>query len=86
MERIFGQWGTRAPGYWNTMKLRDLFNDDARMDPQARGVEVAGLSADSRSVKPGDLFFALAGLKTDGARSRLPRQDFIRASQRRSRR
>jgi len=50
------------------MKLRDLFNDDARMDPQARGVEVAGLSADSRSVKPGDLFFALAGLKTDGAR------------------
>ena len=29
---------------------------------------VAGLAVDSRAVKPGDLFFALAGSKTDGAR------------------
>ena len=29
---------------------------------------VKGLAVDSRTVKPGDLFFALAGSKTDGAR------------------
>jgi UDP-N-acetylmuramoyl-L-alanyl-D-glutamate--2,6-diaminopimelate ligase len=44
------------------------------MDPQAGAVvvagatEVTGLAMDSRAVKPGDLFFALAGSKTDGAR------------------
>jgi UDP-N-acetylmuramoyl-L-alanyl-D-glutamate--2,6-diaminopimelate ligase len=49
------------------MKLRDLFGDDATIDPRAAAVEVKGLAADSRAVKPGDLFFALAGHKTDGA-------------------
>jgi UDP-N-acetylmuramoyl-L-alanyl-D-glutamate--2,6-diaminopimelate ligase len=34
----------------------------------AGATEVMGLAVDSRAVKPGDLFFALAGLKTDGAR------------------
>jgi UDP-N-acetylmuramoyl-L-alanyl-D-glutamate--2,6-diaminopimelate ligase len=50
------------------MRLRDLFSDDAVMDAQAREVAVTGLAVDSRAVKPGDLFFALAGAKTDGAR------------------
>jgi UDP-N-acetylmuramoyl-L-alanyl-D-glutamate--2,6-diaminopimelate ligase len=50
------------------MKLRDLFSDDAMIDPQAEAVAVTGLAVDSRAVKPGDLFFALAGHKTDGAR------------------
>jgi UDP-N-acetylmuramoyl-L-alanyl-D-glutamate--2,6-diaminopimelate ligase len=50
------------------MKLRDLFSDDAAIEPQAEAVDVKGLSVDSRAVKPGDLFFALAGSKTDGAR------------------
>jgi UDP-N-acetylmuramoyl-L-alanyl-D-glutamate--2,6-diaminopimelate ligase len=50
------------------MRLRDLFSDDAMIDPQAEAVVVSGLAADSRAVKPGDLFFALAGYKTDGAR------------------
>jgi UDP-N-acetylmuramoyl-L-alanyl-D-glutamate--2,6-diaminopimelate ligase len=50
------------------MKLRDLFSDDAMIDPQAQAVAVTGLAVDSRAVKPGDLFFALAGHKTDGAR------------------
>src|SRR5258708_14687583 len=50
------------------MKLRDLFSDDAMMDRQAEAVAVTGLAVDSRAVKPGDLFFALAGHKTDGAR------------------
>ena len=50
------------------MKLRDLFSDDATLDPSAGAAEVSGLAVDSRSVKPGELFFALAGSKTDGAR------------------
>ena len=50
------------------MRLRDLFSDDARLPPQAGAAEVSGLALDSRAVKPGDLFFALAGSKTDGAR------------------
>jgi UDP-N-acetylmuramoyl-L-alanyl-D-glutamate--2,6-diaminopimelate ligase len=50
------------------MKLRDLFNDDAAIEAQAEAVDVKGLSVDSRAVKPGDLFFALAGSKTDGSR------------------
>jgi UDP-N-acetylmuramoyl-L-alanyl-D-glutamate--2,6-diaminopimelate ligase len=50
------------------MKLRELFGDDAAIDPQAAAVDVRGLAVDSRAVKPGDLFFALAGSKTDGSR------------------
>jgi UDP-N-acetylmuramoyl-L-alanyl-D-glutamate--2,6-diaminopimelate ligase len=58
------------------MKLRDLFSDDAKIDPRmaaavtevAGATEVTGLAVDSRAVKPGDVFFALAGRKTDGAR------------------
>src|SRR6202795_913308 len=50
------------------MKLRDLFSDDAVIEPQAEALVVTGLAVDSRAVKPGDLFFALAGSKTDGAR------------------
>ena len=49
------------------MRLRDLFSDEATIDPQAEAVVVTGLAVDSRAVKPGDLFFALAGSKTDGA-------------------
>ncbi len=33
-----------------------------------REIEISGLSADSRAVKPGYLFAALAGVKSDGAR------------------
>jgi UDP-N-acetylmuramoyl-L-alanyl-D-glutamate--2,6-diaminopimelate ligase len=50
------------------MRLRDLFGSDATIDPQTEAVEVRGLAVDSRAVKPGDLFFALAGSKTDGSR------------------
>lgn len=48
------------------MRLRDLFSDDAAMDAQAGDIVVTGLAVDSRAVKPGDLFFALAGSRTDG--------------------
>ena len=50
------------------MRLRDLFSNDATIDPPAEAVDVMGLAVDSRAVKPGDLFFALAGSKTDGTR------------------
>jgi UDP-N-acetylmuramoyl-L-alanyl-D-glutamate--2,6-diaminopimelate ligase len=50
------------------MRLRDLFSDDATIDPRAEAAEVTGIAVDSRSVKPGEVFFALAGSKTDGAR------------------
>ncbi len=50
------------------MRLRDLFSSDAAIEPQADAIDVKGLAVDSRAVKPGDLFFALAGSKTDGSR------------------
>ena len=51
------------------MKLSDLFDADAQIDPPDVGViEVSGLAVDSRVVKPGDLFFALSGTKTDGSK------------------
>ncbi len=54
------------------MKLCDLFSADVAIDPStdslAREIAVTGIAVDSRAVRPGDLFFALAGVKTDGAR------------------
>jgi UDP-N-acetylmuramoyl-L-alanyl-D-glutamate--2,6-diaminopimelate ligase len=50
------------------MKLRELFSGDATFDPQTSELAVAGLAVDSRAVKSGDVFFALGGSKTDGAR------------------
>ena len=50
------------------MKLRELFSDDVVMDSRAGTLPVAGVAMDSRAVNAGDVFFALAGSKTDGAR------------------
>lgn len=50
------------------MKLSELFSDDAIMSVDAGATDVNGLAVDSRAVRPGDLFFALSGAKTDGAR------------------
>lgn len=50
------------------MKLRDLFSAEADIAAPAVDLAIGGLAVDSRAVKPGDLFFALAGAKTDGAR------------------
>ncbi|WEF52472.1 UDP-N-acetylmuramoyl-L-alanyl-D-glutamate--2,6-diaminopimelate ligase [[Pseudomonas] carboxydohydrogena] len=50
------------------MKLRELFSGDAAFDQQTSELAVAGLAVDSRAVGPGDVFFALGGSKTDGAR------------------
>ncbi len=49
------------------MQLRDLLDPDA--GPAAGGsVEISGITSDSREVKPGWLFAALAGVKADGSK------------------
>lgn len=50
------------------MKLRDLLSADVVVDARHADILVGGVAADSRAVNPGDVFFALAGSRTDGAR------------------
>ncbi len=49
------------------MKLADLQLENARLDAHQAALDIAGISADSRKVKAGFLFFAIAGAKADGA-------------------
>ena len=48
------------------MKLRDLLAE-AAADTRLGAIEAAGVTSDSRKVKPGFLFVAIAGAKADGA-------------------
>jgi UDP-N-acetylmuramoyl-L-alanyl-D-glutamate--2,6-diaminopimelate ligase len=48
------------------MTLSELLTDSARLDAQAGALRVTGLTVDSRAVKPGDVFVAMAGSKADG--------------------
>jgi len=48
------------------VRLADLL-PEAASDAQRADIEIAGLSADSRKIKPGFLFVAVAGAKADGA-------------------
>ena len=48
------------------MKLRDLL-PEAATDGRQGAIDVSGVTADSRKVKPGFLFIAIAGTKADGA-------------------
>jgi UDP-N-acetylmuramoyl-L-alanyl-D-glutamate--2,6-diaminopimelate ligase len=50
------------------MKLADLIPDEAATAPHFATREITGVSADSRTVKPGDLFVAIAGSREDGLR------------------
>jgi UDP-N-acetylmuramoyl-L-alanyl-D-glutamate--2,6-diaminopimelate ligase len=50
------------------MKLKDLLGADTGADSRVAAIEVGGVSADSRKIKRGDLFVAIAGTKADGAR------------------
>ena len=50
------------------MKLSDIFEGFARIDDAAGAIEVHGVTADSRAVKPGYLFVAIAGAKDNGLR------------------
>lgn len=49
------------------MKLRDIL-PDAAIDARQAALEIAGISADSRRIKPGFIFVAIPGTKTDGSR------------------
>ncbi len=48
------------------MMLRELLTGDARCDGRFDSTAVSGISADSRTVKPGFLFAAVPGTKGDG--------------------
>ena len=49
------------------MRLSDLCSD-LSLDPRAATLDVAGLTADSRAVRPGYVFAALKGTQSDGHR------------------
>ncbi len=50
------------------MKLASLLPADAVADARFAALDVTGISADSRKVRPGSVFVALAGSKDDGLR------------------
>jgi UDP-N-acetylmuramoyl-L-alanyl-D-glutamate--2,6-diaminopimelate ligase len=50
------------------MTLGELIGLEVKLPAGAAEIPIAGLAADSRAVKPGYLFAALPGVKTDGAR------------------
>jgi UDP-N-acetylmuramoyl-L-alanyl-D-glutamate--2,6-diaminopimelate ligase len=48
------------------MKLREILPPDAAIETRAADLDVVGVSGDSRTVKRGDVFVAIAGGKADG--------------------
>jgi UDP-N-acetylmuramoyl-L-alanyl-D-glutamate--2,6-diaminopimelate ligase len=50
------------------MKLREIAPTDAELEARHAEIEVSGVTADSRTVRRGDVFVAIAGGKTDGLR------------------
>ena len=50
------------------MKLREILPADAELDARFADLDVGGVTADSRTVKRGDVFVAIAGGKADGLR------------------
>jgi UDP-N-acetylmuramoyl-L-alanyl-D-glutamate--2,6-diaminopimelate ligase len=50
------------------MKLKTLAGPEIALAPQFGEVEISGITADSRQVRPGWLFAALPGTRADGAR------------------
>jgi UDP-N-acetylmuramoyl-L-alanyl-D-glutamate--2,6-diaminopimelate ligase len=48
------------------MKLREILPPDAECAARDAGLDIAGVTADSRAVKRGDAFVAIAGGKADG--------------------
>jgi UDP-N-acetylmuramoyl-L-alanyl-D-glutamate--2,6-diaminopimelate ligase len=50
------------------MKLKNLLTVDSVSDARFATLELNGISADSRTVQPGDLFVAMAGAQDDGLR------------------
>jgi UDP-N-acetylmuramoyl-L-alanyl-D-glutamate--2,6-diaminopimelate ligase len=50
----------------STMKLRTVLPSDAVIETGNPDLDTGGVAADSRAVKPGDIFVAIEGGKTDG--------------------
>ncbi len=48
------------------MKLREILPPDAEIEARTADLDVGGVSADSRTIKRGDMFVAIEGGKTDG--------------------
>ena len=52
-----------------SVPLRDLFDGlDLDISYSVKQIGITGLANDSRKVRPGDLFFAVPGFVTDGAK------------------
>src|SRR5262249_3709258 len=64
----FAEGGPNAAGEreGHAVKLRDLL-PEAASEPKLGAIEATGVTADSRKVKPGFVFLAIAGAKADGA-------------------
>lgn len=50
------------------MKLKTLVGQESGLTAESGEIDIVGLTADSREVKPGYLFAALPGVQVDGAR------------------
>jgi UDP-N-acetylmuramoyl-L-alanyl-D-glutamate--2,6-diaminopimelate ligase len=50
------------------MQLTQLLGADALVDPSLAATAVEGVTADSRKVRPGDVFVAVSGTRADGLR------------------
>src|SRR5579863_5461057 len=48
------------------MKLREILPADAEFDARHAALDIGGVAADSRTIRPGSLFVAIAGDKSDG--------------------
>ena len=50
------------------MRLRTLLTGTGCISPVEEDAEIQGISYDTRTIKPGELYVALRGYKTDGHR------------------
>src|SRR5204863_33107 len=55
-------------GHSVVMKLAELLRDDPGAASSVGALDITGITADSRAVKPGHVFVAVAGAKSDGLR------------------
>jgi UDP-N-acetylmuramoyl-L-alanyl-D-glutamate--2,6-diaminopimelate ligase len=56
----------RLPGTTATMTLSEILKGSTALDARTGAIEIAGVTADSRKVKRGDVFVAVPGTRTDG--------------------